>query len=103
MCPKTQKMNLQKRYLEVSNSIRDGVIAFLRFTPADRDLASLIWRQNSVRFWQGFYGKNREGKTGVKMILLYAILHLEILQGTGGGRLSFGSMLTLKQGFAIVP
>jgi hypothetical protein len=33
MCPKTQKMNLQKRYLEVSNSIRDGVRAFFRFTP----------------------------------------------------------------------
>jgi hypothetical protein len=32
MCPKSQKMKHQKRYLEGSNSIREGVRAFFRFT-----------------------------------------------------------------------
>jgi hypothetical protein len=32
MGPKSQKMKLQKRYLEVSISIRDGDRAFFRFT-----------------------------------------------------------------------
>jgi hypothetical protein len=32
MCPKSQKMKPQKRYLEVSYSIRDGVRAFFGFT-----------------------------------------------------------------------
>jgi hypothetical protein len=32
MCPKSQKMKLQKHYLEVSNSSRNEVRAFLRFT-----------------------------------------------------------------------
>jgi hypothetical protein len=32
MCQKNQKMKLQKRYLEVSSSIRDEVRAFFRFT-----------------------------------------------------------------------
>jgi hypothetical protein len=31
MCPKNQKMNPKKQYLEVSNSIRDGDRAFFRF------------------------------------------------------------------------
>jgi hypothetical protein len=33
MCPKNQKFKFKKPYLEVSNSIRDGVRAFFRFTP----------------------------------------------------------------------
>ena len=32
MCPKSQKMKLQKHYLEVSNSSRNEVRAFFRFT-----------------------------------------------------------------------
>jgi hypothetical protein len=32
MCPKSQNMKLQKRYLEVSSSIRDGDRAFFQFT-----------------------------------------------------------------------
>jgi hypothetical protein len=32
MCPKSQKMKLQKHYLEVSNSSRKEVRAFFRFT-----------------------------------------------------------------------
>jgi hypothetical protein len=37
MCPKSQKMKPQKRYLEVSNSIRDGVRAFFRFTAEQKN------------------------------------------------------------------
>jgi hypothetical protein len=33
MCPKTQKIQLQKRYLDVSNSIGDGVRAFFGLLP----------------------------------------------------------------------
>jgi hypothetical protein len=37
MSPKSQKMKLQKRYLEVSNSTRDGVRAFFRFTAKQKN------------------------------------------------------------------
>jgi hypothetical protein len=38
MCPKSQKMKPQKRYLEVSNLIRYGVRAFFRFTAERKNI-----------------------------------------------------------------
>jgi hypothetical protein len=39
-------MNLQKRYLEVSHSIRDGVTAFFRFTPEWKNYEFFQMSQN---------------------------------------------------------
>jgi hypothetical protein len=49
MCPKSQKMKPQKRYLEVSNSIRDGVRAFFRFT-AERKNGEFFQMSQKTRF-----------------------------------------------------